>query len=166
MHFRHILLKFFYLGWDYQGFATQEDTTKTIEFYLFEALTKTCLIKNRETSNYHRCGRTDKGVSAFNQVISIDVRSKFPPEQQDSQIENELEYCKILNRVLPKDIQCIGWCSVTSDFSARFDCKSRTYKYLFPSGELDILVRLSECSMSRNNYNKKKYICNYKILTY
>ena len=25
----------------------------------------------RETSNYHRCGRTDKGVSAFGQVRII-----------------------------------------------------------------------------------------------
>lgn len=31
----------------------------------------------RETSCYHRCGRTDKGVSAFGQVISIDLRSNL-----------------------------------------------------------------------------------------
>lgn len=67
-HTRHVLLKLYYLGWDYQGFATQEESAKTIEYHLFAALKRTCLINSREKSNYHRCGRTDKGVSAFSQV--------------------------------------------------------------------------------------------------
>lgn len=67
-HKRHVLLRFYYLGWDYQGFAAQENSAQTIEHHLFSALQKTCLIESRETSNYHRCGRTDKGVSAFSQV--------------------------------------------------------------------------------------------------
>lgn len=67
-HKRHILLKLYYLGWDYSGFATQENSGNTIEHHLFAALQKVCLIECRETSNYHRCGRTDKGVSAFSQV--------------------------------------------------------------------------------------------------
>lgn len=56
------------MGWDYSGFATQENSANTIEHHLFAALQKVCLIECRETSNYHRCGRTDKGVSAFSQV--------------------------------------------------------------------------------------------------
>lgn len=31
----------------------------------------------RDTCNYHRSGRTDKGVSALGQVISIDLRSNL-----------------------------------------------------------------------------------------
>ncbi|XP_017783896.1 PREDICTED: tRNA pseudouridine(38/39) synthase isoform X1 [Nicrophorus vespilloides] len=135
--FRHVLLKFFYLGWDYQGFVVQEDTTKTIEHYLFESLTRTCLIKDRESSNYHRCGRTDKGVSSFGQVISIDLRSKLSADNQHD-IENELDYCKLLNRVLPDNIQCVAWSPVKSDVSARFDCTGRTYKYFFPKSCLNI----------------------------
>ncbi|CAH1370748.1 unnamed protein product [Tenebrio molitor] len=130
--FRHVLLKFVYLGWDYQGYVTQEDTTNTIEHHIFNALTKTCLIESRATANYHRCGRTDKGVSSFSQVISIDLRSN------SDELENELNYCKILNRVLPDDIQFIAWCPVDKDFSARFDCRNRTYKYFFPKGNLNI----------------------------
>ena len=57
-----------YLGWDYRGYVVQEDTHDTIEHHLFEALKKTCLIEDRSKSNYHRCGRTDKGVSSFEQV--------------------------------------------------------------------------------------------------
>lgn len=65
---RHVALRIAYLGWGYQGFASQENTNNTIEEKLFEALTKTRLVESRQTSNYHRCGRTDKGVSAFGQV--------------------------------------------------------------------------------------------------
>jgi tRNA pseudouridine38/39 synthase len=65
---RHVALRIAYLGWGYQGFASQENTNNPIEEKLFEALTKTRLVENRQTSNYHRCGRTDKGVSAFGQV--------------------------------------------------------------------------------------------------
>lgn len=44
---RHIALKIAYLGWDYNGFVVQEDTDKTIESALFEALLKTRLIESR-----------------------------------------------------------------------------------------------------------------------
>lgn len=65
---RHVALRLAYLGWAYQGFAVQENTDNTVEARLFEALLKTRLIQDRQSSNYHRCGRTDKGVSAFSQV--------------------------------------------------------------------------------------------------
>lgn len=65
---RHVALRLAYLGWAYQGFAVQENTDNTVEARLFEALLKTRLIQERQSSNYHRCGRTDKGVSAFSQV--------------------------------------------------------------------------------------------------
>ena len=44
---RHVALKILYLGWDYQGFAVQEETDKTIEAVLFDALLKTKLIESR-----------------------------------------------------------------------------------------------------------------------
>lgn len=65
---RHVALRLAYQGWQYQGFAVQENTDNTVEARLFEALLKTKLIHDRQSSNYHRCGRTDKGVSAFSQV--------------------------------------------------------------------------------------------------
>jgi tRNA pseudouridine38/39 synthase len=72
---RHVFIKFLYLGWNYQGYISQEHTTETVEHHLFEALKMTKLIESRETSNYNRCGRTDIGVSAFSQIASLDVRS-------------------------------------------------------------------------------------------
>ena len=125
------------MGWYYQGFAVQENTANTIEHHLFSALTKSCLIENRETSNYHRCGRTDKGVSAFSQVISLDIRSCLSTENQ-ANLKDEIKYCKILNRLLPKSIRCISWAPAPDNFSARFDCEWRIYKYYFPRGNLNI----------------------------
>ncbi|XP_071555254.1 tRNA pseudouridine(38/39) synthase isoform X1 [Temnothorax nylanderi] len=136
-HKRHILLKFYYLGWDYHGFTVQDDNSDTIEHHLFAALLKSCCIESRESANYHRCGRTDKGVSSFSQVVSLDVRSRLEPENQDS-LPDELPYCKMLNRLLPANIRCTAWCPVAFNFSARFDCKYRKYKYFFPRGNLDI----------------------------
>ena len=68
---RHVALRLAYQGWTYQGFAVQENTDNTVEARLFEALLKTRLIQDRQSSNYHRCGRTDKGVSAFSQVSPL-----------------------------------------------------------------------------------------------
>ena len=39
---RHILLQVSYLGWNYLGFATQDDAGKTIESELFAALIQVC----------------------------------------------------------------------------------------------------------------------------
>ncbi|RXM31752.1 tRNA pseudouridine(38/39) synthase [Acipenser ruthenus] len=145
---RHVALRLSYHGWAYQGFACQENTGNTVEARLFEALLKTRLIADRQTSNYHRCGRTDKGVSAFSQVVSIDLRSTqfggglgvTPPSCSSKNVSNsaELPYVKILNRVLPEDIRVLDWAPVNTGFSARFDCQSRTYRYYFPRGALDV----------------------------
>jgi tRNA pseudouridine38/39 synthase len=53
---------------------------ETVEKHLFDALTKTCLIEDRQSSNYTRCGRTDKGVSAMSQIIALRVRSNIPKD--------------------------------------------------------------------------------------
>lgn len=51
----------------------------------------------------------------------------------------EIDYCKMLNSVLPEHIQAVAWAPCARrDFSARFDCVGRTYKYFFPRGGLDL----------------------------
>ena len=51
----------------------------------------------------------------------------------------EIDYCKMLNSVLPEHIQVVAWAPCAKrDFSARFDCAGRTYKYFFPLGRLDL----------------------------
>lgn len=145
---RHVMLKFLYLGWDYEGYVVQDHTINTIEHHLFTALIRLCLIESRETSNYNRCGRTDKGVSAFEQTVSIDLRSRVAVSDQmtSEAIKTELNYCSLLNKVLPRNIRAIAWCPLTTPtYSARFDCQARTYKYFFPRGDLSIEKMKEAC---------------------
>eukprot|EP00057_Strongylocentrotus_purpuratus_P016892 XP_011671366.1 PREDICTED: tRNA pseudouridine(38/39) synthase [Strongylocentrotus purpuratus] len=146
---RHVALKITYLGWDYHGFVVQEDSNNTVEHHLFEALTKTKLIESRQTSNYSRCGRTDKGVSAFGQVIAIDLRTNLlqgvgviqrldgTAHERTGNTTEEINYPLMLNRVLPSEIRVIAWTPAEPSFHARFDTLHRTYKYFFPAGDLD-----------------------------
>lgn len=50
----------------------------------------------------------------------------------------EYDYARILNNVLPPSIRVLGWCPVSSEFSARFSCSRRTYRYFFPRRNLDL----------------------------
>ncbi|KAL9179588.1 hypothetical protein ACHAXT_008878 [Thalassiosira profunda] len=50
----------------------------------------------------------------------------------------ELDYPRMLNNVLPPSIRVLGWCPVSAQFSARFSCSRRTYRYFFPRRNLDL----------------------------
>ncbi|KAH7397646.1 pseudouridine synthase [Cadophora sp. MPI-SDFR-AT-0126] len=219
---RLIALKLAYLGKRYNGFECQKSVTPlpTIEEELWKAFNKGRLIfpnisnplqpgeVNWEGCEYSKCGRTDKGVSAFGQVIGIRVRSNRPLgkrkekrlvvddagdrgmfdeasgpataekgsdggfntyarensfemaapalapsrllEQEDptpdlglsdpdfeealnfDPIADEIPYCSLLNRLLPPDIRILAWCPAPpQDFSARFSCRERQYRYFF-----------------------------------
>ncbi|EGX94232.1 pseudouridylate synthase 3 [Cordyceps militaris CM01] len=161
---RFIALKLAYLGKNYGGFEFQaEGHQPSIEEELWIALTKACLIfpENEKIVDfniceYSKCGRTDKGVSAFGQVISIRVRSNRPlpkepkptvegaagqdteqqePEEEEKPfdpIADEIPYPMVLNRLLPPDIRILAWCpSPPPNFSARFSCRERQYRYFF-----------------------------------
>lgn len=111
---------------------------------------------NWEGCQYSKCGRTDRGVSAFGQVVGVRVRSNAPREPAshteeehavqingDNSISNsstssvdpvrsELPYLSILNSILPPTIRVLAWCPTPpSDFDARFSCQERRYKYFF-----------------------------------
>jgi len=79
---RHVALLWHYDGSTYSGLAENMDqpTDNSVEKQLFAALMKTCLISStdRKECHYSRCGRTDKGVSAFGQVCALRLRSAFP----------------------------------------------------------------------------------------
>ncbi|EPY51420.1 tRNA-pseudouridine synthase [Schizosaccharomyces cryophilus OY26] len=130
-----LAFRFAYCGWDYNGLAYQTEPTPlpTVEGKIFEALLKAHLIESPATCNFSRCGRTDKGVSAMGQVISLNVRHSE---------RRPIVYCDVLNRILPSDIRITGYAVPPPEFNARFSCKQRHYKYLFtksyPGGTLDI----------------------------
>ncbi|KAK5715888.1 pseudouridine synthase deg1 [Elasticomyces elasticus] len=177
---RLIALKFAYLGGNYNGLEHHTNNTTplpTVEEELWKALRKTRLIlpdfggkpENEicwDGCEYSKCGRTDRGVSAFGQVIGIKVRSSKPKgnailngasiahsaENEEGVVASdetsaddesvavptwdpvldELPYIQLLNRVLPTDIRVLAWCpNLPPDFSARFNCKERRYRYFF-----------------------------------
>jgi tRNA pseudouridine38/39 synthase len=55
----------------------------------------------------------------------------------------ELHYVSILNRLLPPTIRVLAWSPISPDFSARFNCKHRHYKYFFTSHGLDLSLMQS-----------------------
>ncbi|KAJ3299220.1 hypothetical protein HK104_009685 [Borealophlyctis nickersoniae] len=80
---RSIALKIAYLGWYYYGLAgTDSDTVETIESVLFRALITARLVPDRPSCAWSRSGRTDKGVSAFGQVVGLKIRSALPKGQE------------------------------------------------------------------------------------
>lgn len=157
-NFCYVAFKLAYFGWNYCGFAIQPHTSPTIEEKLFDAFLSTKLIETKDfkKNNYSRCGRTDRGVSSFGQVIALNVRGSKKKDKfskNDPQISNFLipsdgetekptslavDYMKMLNHHLPSDIQILAASNVSSDFDARFSCTYRTYKYFFLKKDLDI----------------------------
>lgn len=201
---RFIALKFAYLGANYNGFehhSNNRTPLPTIEEELWRALRKTKLIFPHwkagqseeevcwEGVEYSKCGRTDRGVSAFGQVVGLRVRSARPKDRgkdgmnggevntpvandEDAagdspmpdlaatsdvadepttsmpawdSVKDELPYIQLLNRVLPPDIRVIAWCpEPPPDFSARFSCKERRYRYFFTNPAYTPLPGVSE----------------------
>ena len=88
---RKIALKFCYWGSDYSGLAIQDGPTPlpTVESVLFAALAKCRLVDadaGLDGCGWSRCGRTDRGVSAAGQVISLWVRSAIGKRQISSSV--------------------------------------------------------------------------------
>ncbi|KAK7357153.1 hypothetical protein VNO80_16436 [Phaseolus coccineus] len=145
---RYVALKVMYFGKRFYGFASEAQMQPTVEFELFKAFEKTrLLVGDKKESQYSRCGRTDKGVSSVGQVIALFLRSNLKlsainngssGEVLDEKHEGEIDYIRVLNRVLPHDIRILGWCPAPVDFHARFSCLSREYKYFFWKEKLNI----------------------------
>lgn len=140
---RHVAIQLQYDGSKYYGFAAQKDEfEETVEKYLFEALLKLRLIESRQSCNYSRCGRTDKGVSAMRQVVAFNLRSNVPKGVAGGAVVAEVDYCNLLNKSLPPEIRALGSCFVSADFSARFSATHRTYRYFFVRRNLNTTAML------------------------
>ncbi|KAH9020031.1 pseudouridine synthase [Lactarius pseudohatsudake] len=158
---RKIALKFSYAGAGYGGLAWQAMPTPlpTVEGVLFAALAKARLVDpdgGLEGCGWERCGRTDRGVSAAGQVVTLYVRSSnrrsaTPAKASgDGALDNDdapapptvperdIRYLHTLNAILPPSIRVYAWAPVASSFSARFSCRTRHYKYFFSARSLDV----------------------------
>ncbi|KAH0822550.1 hypothetical protein GEV33_000205 [Tenebrio molitor] len=112
-----------YSGTNYYGMQ-RNPNTPTIEEELFQSLYKNKYISQEnftqvQTMQFQRAARTDKGVSAARQVVSL----KLPENVEVSKI----------NENLPEVIRVFGIKRVTKGFNSKVQCDSRSYIYLLPT---------------------------------
>jgi tRNA pseudouridine38/39 synthase len=106
------------------------------------------LVESIEKSNYSRCGRTDAGVSATGNVFNLNLRYK----------ENEnMDYLKIINNILPKDIIIWAKADVEKSFDSRFCCLYREYKYFFLKKNMNIELIKKAAAKLQGCHNFKNF---------
>jgi tRNA pseudouridine38-40 synthase len=103
-----------YDGTRFRGWAAQPGL-RTVEATLGEALAATFA----EASSLAVAGRTDTGVHAHANVVSVDVSGGPPPERA----------AEALNTMLPEDVAVVAAQEVPTEFHARFSARSRSYRY-------------------------------------
>ena len=103
-----------YDGTPFRGWAAQPGLP-TVERALREALARTFA----RLDNLAVAGRTDTGVHALANVVSVDVEGGPPPERAAA----------ALNPRLPDEISVVTAEVAPPDFHARFSARARSYRY-------------------------------------
>ncbi len=109
-----LILTLEYDGTPFRGWAAQPELP-TVESALREALVETF----ESVENLAVAGRTDAGVHALGQVVSLDVTGGPPPERAAA----------ALNPRLPDEITVLSAVAAPAGFHARHSACSRTYRY-------------------------------------
>ena len=104
-----------YDGAGFRGWAAQPGE-RTIETELQRALDR---LYSPGSGGFAVAGRTDAGVHALANVVSADVDGGPPPGRAAG----------ALNAFLPPDLAVASVEQVPDDFNARFDARSRSYRY-------------------------------------
>jgi tRNA pseudouridine38-40 synthase len=103
-----------YDGTGFRGWARQPGE-RTVEGELRAALGRTY----GSYAGLTVAGRTDTGVHALANVVSLDARRGPPPERA----------VEALNSTLPGDLAIVRAESAAPDFSARYSAHARSYRY-------------------------------------
>jgi tRNA pseudouridine38-40 synthase len=122
---RKVVLLMSYCGSGYQGMQINPDVP-SIELDLHKALVSAGAVSldNAMDANkisFVRCARTDKGVHAAGQVVSLKM------------IIEDADIIEKINSKLPKQIRVWGYGRVNNSFHAKNMCDSRIYEYILPS---------------------------------
>ena len=107
--------KLAYMGTGFHGFQRQPDFP-TVEGELLKAFKKVGIMDDTESFHYSIAGRTDRGVHALGNVVSVKTDSNATINQ--------------INYYLPATIQIIGKAEVPDGFKPRY-AEYRHYKYVF-----------------------------------
>ncbi|HSP73371.1 MAG TPA: tRNA pseudouridine(38-40) synthase TruA [Gaiellaceae bacterium] len=103
-----------YDGGGFNGWARQPGL-RTVEGVVREALGEAF----RSFDGLAVAGRTDTGVHALGNVVSVDVEGGPPPERT----------AQALNGLLPNDVAVVEAREAAPDFHARFSARARSYRY-------------------------------------
>jgi tRNA pseudouridine38-40 synthase len=106
-----------YDGTDFHGFAAQPDQ-RTVEGVLHEALAR---VLPREQVSLTCAGRTDAGVHAWGQVVSL-------PVDGDGDVDVD-RVARAVTRQLGPEVVVRGATCVDAPFDARHDARWRAYRY-------------------------------------
>uniref|UniRef100_A0A3Q3EC64 Pseudouridylate synthase 1 homolog n=1 Tax=Labrus bergylta TaxID=56723 RepID=A0A3Q3EC64_9LABR len=124
---KKVVLLLAYSGKGYYGMQRNPGTSqfRTIEDALVTSLTKSgCIPENHgedmRKMSFQRCARTDKGVSAAGQVVSLKLRLME-------------DIIPKINEHLPSQIRVLGLKRVTQGFNSKNNCDARTYAYMLPT---------------------------------
>lgn len=109
-----LILTLEYDGTPFRGWAAQPGLP-TVEAGLRRALAETF----ESVESLAVAGRTDTGVHALGQVVSVDVEGGPPPERAAA----------ALNPRLPDEINVLSAAEAPADFHARHSARSRSYRY-------------------------------------
>lgn len=113
-----------YVGTGYAGYQVQAAGGPTVQGTVEDAIASL----TGEAVRITGAGRTDAGVHALGQVVSLTTSSTIPPER----------FALALNTRLPRDIRALRSIAVPDGFNARFDAIGKTYRYLVAAaGEPD-----------------------------
>ena len=145
-----------YFGQDYSG-NTKNPGVHTVEEELENALYKEkfispCNYGNLKKINWMRASRTDKGVSAIMNVVSVKLH-KYPDV-------DEIDMKERLNKVLPKDIHIFRIIEVSDHFDSKDNNNNREYHYILPTF---LLERQNEENKDVIKYEDYKPNYGYKL---
>lgn len=135
-----IAVKFAYKGMNFQGYARQPKL-KTVEGEIIKLLIKNNIIKDTKESKFRSASRTDKGASAFGNVIAFNTL-----------LAKNFVFKKLKN--YKEDILFYGIKNVESDFYPRY-AKLRVYSYYLKKQDYDInkILDIAAVFTGRHNFS-------------
>lgn len=114
MLMRNLMITIEYNGANFSGWQKQQNK-RTIQ----EEMENAFFNLTAEKVEVEASGRTDKGVHAIGQVVSVKTSNKMP-------VKN---FKRALNDLLPNDVFVKKVKEVDDNFHARFSAKRKTYRY-------------------------------------
>ena len=135
-----LVLKVGYRGEGFSGYAEQEgqrtvagELRRTLETLLRREVELTC------------AGRTDAGVSALSQYVSLDIDADELYGRQTARLWRSLA------AITPEDVSIRGLYAAREGFSARFDALSRSYRYRIAFGNAQPVLAYGHCWWLRSD---------------